>query len=92
MADEAKIYENDEAVKICMEHLDKFQPCTVTQPNGKFTDMMPEGVKMTVYCRSHSAEGFLINVTTDELYLEALIAKKYILQSELEALVGGQVR
>ena len=49
---------------------------------------MPEHVKLTVYCKGTNDEGFLVNMTSNELGLEALIAQKWIIHSELEALAG----
>ena len=65
------------------EHKNKFYPCRV---DGN--DTMPKGVKLTVWVDGGNFEtqGYLENVTTDELGLEALIAKSWIRQSELEKL------
>ena len=63
---------------------------TTIYPEGtdKVNDM-PSGVKLTVYCEGLSDKniGFAENVTTAELGLEILIAKSWILQSELDRLV-----
>jgi hypothetical protein len=78
--------ENDKVVKICYDNLDKF---TEIYPLGENTENeMPENVKLTVYCKGDDGEGFLINMTSDELGLEALIARKWIIHSELEKLAG----
>jgi hypothetical protein len=79
--------ENDKVVRICYEHLDKFTDIYSNDKNGGF-NKIPEDVKLTVYCKGTSDEGFTINVTNDELGLEALIAQKWIIHSELEALAG----
>jgi hypothetical protein len=75
-------FENDKVVRICYDNLDKF--IDVYPQENK----IPENVKLTVYCESSNDGGFLINMTSDELGLEALIVKKWIIHSELEKLVG----
>ena len=78
--------ENDKVVRICYDNLDKF---TDIYPNGKDEEnKIPDGVKLTVYCKGSNEEGFLINLKSDELGLEALIAQKWIIHSELEKLAG----
>jgi len=77
--------ENDRIVRLCYQHLDKF---TNIYTDGKDENKMPENVKLTVYCKGTNDEGFLVNMTSDELGLEALIAQKWIIHSELEALAG----
>ena len=79
--------ENDRVVRICFNHLDKF---TDIYPEKGNENKMPEGVKLTVYCDGGNidSEGFLINMMSDELGLEALIANKWIIHSELEKLAG----
>ena len=78
--------ENDKVVRICYDHLDKFTD--IYPKDKKEENKMPEKVKLTVYCKGSNDEGFSINMTSDELGLEALIAKKWIIHSELEALAG----
>lgn len=81
-----EIREINKVVKLCYDHLDKF---TDIYPKDKQEENeMPEKVKLTVYCKGQHQEGFLVNVTSDELGLEAFIAQKWIIHSELEALVG----
>ena len=86
-----KEIEENKVVQLCYDHLDKF---TDIYPKDKNADglcwknKMPEKVKLTVYCKGTNDEGFLVNMTSDDLGLEALIAQKWIIHSELEALVG----
>jgi len=51
---------------------------------------IPKGVLVTVYCKgsSHETTGFIENVTKSELGLEELIARKWILQSDLDKLIN----
>jgi hypothetical protein len=79
--------ENDRIVRICYDHLDKF---TEIYPEKGKENKMPDNVKLTVYCEGSHDEGFLIKVCSDELGLEGLIAKKWILHSELEKLAGEE--
>ena len=78
--------EQNKVVKLCYDHLDKFTD--IYPKDKKEENKMPEKVKLTVYCKSTNDEGFLVNMTSDELGLEALIAQKWIIHSELEALAG----
>jgi hypothetical protein len=78
--------ENDKVVRICYEHLDKFT--NIYSKDKKEENKIPEKVRLTVYCKDSNDEGFLINMTSDELGLEALIAQKWIIHSELEQLAG----
>jgi len=83
--------ENDKVVRICYEYLDKFTDIYPKDEAGnglKWENKIPEKVKLTVYCKGSNDEGFLINMTSDELGLEALIAQKWIIHSELEKLAG----
>lgn len=83
--------ENDKVVRICYDHLDKFTDIYPKDDASKGThweNKIPENVKLTVYCKGANDEGFLINMTSDELGLEALIAQKWIIHSELEKLAG----
>lgn len=77
--------DEEKVVRICYDNLDKF---TDIYSEGKEENKIPDNVKLTVYCEGSNDEGFLINVTSDELGLEALIAKKWIIHSELEKLAG----
>ncbi len=86
-----KEIEEDKVVRLCYEHLDKFTdiyPKEKKADGSRWENKMPEKVKLTVYCEGSEDEGFLINVTSDELGLEAFIAKKWIIHSELETLIG----
>lgn len=87
--------ENDKVVRLCYDYLDKF---TDIYPKDKNADglclenKIPENVKLTVYCEGSEDSGFLINVTSEELGLEELIAKKWIIHSELEELAGRSLK
>lgn len=54
---------------------------------GKEENPIPEGVKLTVYVKSSTEEGYLENVYSHELGLEALIARSWIRHDELLRLV-----
>ena len=81
--------EEEKEVRICYDNLDKF---TDIYSEGKEENKIPDNIKLTVFCQGSNDEGFLINVTSDELGLEALIAKKWILHSELEKLAGRSLQ
>jgi hypothetical protein len=78
--------EENKVVQLCYDHLDKFTD--IYPKDKKEENKMPEKIKLTVYCKGTNDEGFLVNMTSDELGLEALIAQKWIIHSELEALAG----
>lgn len=83
--------EENKVVQLCYDHLDKFTdiyPKDKTADGLRWENKMPENVKLTVYCKGSEDEVFLINMTSDELVLEALIPQKWIINSELEALAG----
>lgn len=74
-----------------LKQLDKARPQFKKIWNeGNEINPMPEGVKLTVYCEGDNIEsrGFLEDVTTSEMGLDALIAYSWILQSELDELVN----
>jgi len=54
---------------------------------------MPKGIKLTVYCKGfdYDDEGFAVNVQSDELGITALIARKWIIHSELEMIAGCKI-
>ena len=81
--------EEQKLIRFCYKNMDKFTEIYPKDTHGKelkWQNDMPKGVKMTVFCKSNNDEGFLINMTSDELGLEALIAQKWIIHSELEEL------
>lgn len=83
--------ENDKVARVCYKHLSKFidiYPNEKSADGLRWENKMPKNVKLTVYCKGTKNEGFLVNVTSDELGLEELIAKKWIIHSELESLAG----
>lgn len=49
---------------------------------------IPDKVKLTVYCEINGDDGFLVNLYKDELGIDALIARKWILHSDLLKLSG----
>lgn len=68
------------------KHIDAF---TEMWKDGEEVNPMPEGVKLTVYCDNGDDEvGFAENSTSSELGITALIARKWILQSDLDALLA----
>ncbi|WP_432221275.1 hypothetical protein ACRASX_11140 [Flavobacterium sp. TMP13] len=83
--------EENKVVQICYDYLDKFIDIYPKDKNAdglQWENKMPEKVKLTVYCKGTNQRGFLVNMSSDELGLEALIANKWIIHSELEALAG----
>lgn len=79
----------NEVVKICYKYLKNF--IDIYQKDKDCENKMPENVKITVYCKGSGEEGFLINMKLNELGFEALIAKKWIIHSELESLAGSEL-
>ena len=77
--------ENDRIVGLCYKYLDNFKNIYI---DGKEENPIPKHVKLTVFCKSSDNEGFLINLEENQLGIEALIAKKWILHSELEKIAG----
>ena len=81
-----------ESVKICYQYLDKFKDVyddvydRCKKPNDP-----PDNVRLTIFCKSEKEEGFLINTTTKEAGLTLLIARKWILHSELEKLANKKI-
>jgi len=75
-------------VYLIYRFIDKFTPI---YSEGKEENPMPENTKLTVYCEGNNIEdrGFIENVTTDEMGLEALIAKSWIKQSDLDTLLSN---
>lgn len=84
-----KEIEENKVVQLCYDHLDKF--IDIYPKDKNWENKMPENVKLTVYCKGTNEEGFLMNVTSDELGLEALIAQKWIVHSDLEKLAGRSI-
>lgn len=70
------------------EHIDQFQ---IIWKEGHEENPMPDDVKLTVYCDNDADErGFLENVTTDEMGLDALIARKWIRHAHLLELINNK--
>lgn len=80
--------EEEKLVRLCYDSLDKF---TDIYSEGKEVNQIPDNVKLTVFCQGSNDEGFLINVTSDELGIEALIARKWIIHTELEEIIGDKI-
>lgn len=67
------------------KHIKSFN--NIYNAEGKEVNPLPKDVKVTVYCKGNYDEGFIYDILEIELGLEALIAKKWILQTELEKLL-----
>jgi hypothetical protein len=65
------------------KYLDKFTPIYI---NGKEVNPIPENTKVTVWCVGVNEEGFLTNVTKDKMGIPLFIAKRWILEEELQKL------
>lgn len=65
------------------KHIKKFNPI---YHDGKEINPIPDGVKVTVWCKSRDEEGFISNVRKDEMGIELFIAKKWILEDDLQSL------
>lgn len=86
--------ENDNAIHVCYDNLKSFVDVYPKEksPDGTlWENKMPEGVKLTVFCKSRSEEGFLINLYSNQLGLEALIVQKWIIHADLEKLAGRPI-
>lgn len=73
-----------------LKHLNKFK--NVYDEKGNFIreNDMPDKTKLTVLCEDSEGDRFLLyDQTLDEIGLEALIAKSWILQSDLRALLDA---
>jgi len=81
--------ENDRVVNLLQNNLDKFNE---VYPGESATSTIPKDVKMTVFCEGTSESGFAINVTYDELGFDIFIAKSWILQTEIEEILGEKIR
>lgn len=68
------------------KHIKKFTPI---YKDGKEINPIPKNRKVTVWCEANSDEGFVCNVTADEMGIVAFIAKSWIYEDELQALCGG---
>ena len=77
------------SVELCYKFLDRF--IDIYPKDQNWENKMPENVKLTVYCEHPSEKGFLINVKSDELGIQAFIARKWILHSDLETLAGCSI-
>lgn len=78
------------SVEEISKHISKFNQ--IYDENGNEINPIPEGVKITVYCKSDQDEGFADNVTRAELGLNALIARSWILEDELRKLCEEKIK
>lgn len=69
--------------------IDKFE--VIHDENGKKVNPMPEDKPITVYFQHEGEEGIEANVLASELGISAMLAKRWILQEELEKLIGDFV-
>jgi hypothetical protein len=67
-------------------YLDRFVPI---YRDGKEINPIPENVAITVYCERSDDCGFIENITHDQMGIEELIAKSWILQDDLDSLLSG---
>ena len=74
-----------ELIGLSYNYLDKFIDLYPKDKNVE--NQIPKNIKLTVYCNGSNSEGFLFNLTYEELGLEALIVEKWIFHSELEKLI-----
>lgn len=84
-----KDIEENKAVQLCYDHLDKF--IDIYPKDENLENKMPKDVKLTVYCERPEETGFVINVKSDELGIQAFIARKWIIHSDLEKLAGRSI-
>jgi hypothetical protein len=80
--------QNNKVVALCYKNLDKF---TDIYKDGSVVNPIPKDVKLTIFCEGSNEEGFITNLTSNEIGLELLIAKKWILHSELESIAGFKI-
>ena len=86
-----ELIERGEVVKICYDNLKNFIdifPMEKSAEGTRWENPIPDNVELTIFCKGLNYEGFIIKTKSDEIGLEALIAKKWILHSELEKLAG----
>ncbi len=60
---------------------------SIYDEKGNEVNPIPDGVPVTVYCDSDRDRGFCINDITYNMGLELLIARSWIVHSELEQLI-----
>ena len=84
--------ECQESVRICYQYLDKFKDIyDDVYKRCKTPNYPPDNVMLTIFCKSEKEEGFLINTTTKEAGVNLLIARKWILHSELEKIANKKI-
>lgn len=87
--DSKALKENNRIVRLCYKYLNEFTDIYPKDGQGEnlhYENKMPDNIKLTVFCEVNRDEGFLVNKTTSELGIEALVARKWIIHSELEKL------
>ena len=81
-----------ESIKFCYQNLDKFKDIyDDVYERCKSPNDPPDNVMLTIFCKSEKEEGFLINTTTKEAGITLLIARKWILHSELEKIAKQKI-
>ena len=81
--------EENKVVQLCYDHLDKF--IDIYPKDKNWENEMPKDVKLAVYWEHPEETGFVINVKSDELGIQAFIARKWIIHSDLEKLAGRSI-
>ena len=84
-----KEIEEQEDVKLCYKFLVHF--IDIYPKDTNYENKMPKDVKLTVYCEHPEETGFIINAKSDELGIQAFIARKWIIHSDLEKLAGRSI-
>lgn len=70
-------------IKDLYRHLDKFTPI---YHEGQEVNPIPEDVKVTIFCEGSDDEGFLEDIYRKDGGITLLIAKSWILQTDLDQL------
>lgn len=75
-----------------MRHLHKFT--SIYDEKGNEVNPIPEDVKITVYCKSEKLdeEGFCCNVISSDLGINAFMARRWILEDELQEIFNPENR
>ncbi len=82
--------ENDRIIKLLYGNLNIFNDIYNEDKDLEFP-IPDNGELITVFCEGSEDEGFLINIKSTELGFNELIARKWILHSKLEELVGEPI-
>jgi hypothetical protein len=76
--------EKEYSAEQIFDHIDKF---IEMYKDGKEVNPIPKDVKVTIYCNYKEKEGFIENTYTKDAGMDLFIARKWILQSELDGLL-----